>query len=94
VPMLMLLGISPEATQMAFRIGDSVTNIISPLMPYFGLVVAFAQRYQKDVGMGSLVALMLPYSLTFLLAWSLFFALWLAFGWPLGPGVASFMSGL
>ncbi len=94
VPMLMLLGISPEATQMAFRIGDSATNIITPLMPYFGLVVAFAQRHQKDIGMGSLVALMLPYSLAFLGVWTVFFVLWIGFGVPLGPGVEAFVPGL
>ncbi len=86
VPMLYLLGISPEATQMAYRIGDSSTNIITPLMPYFGVVVAFAQRYRKDLGIGTLVAMMLPYSLAFLLAWSGLLLAWFWLGWPLGPG--------
>lgn len=86
VPMFLLLGVAPEATQMAFRIGDSSTNIITPLMPYFGVVVAFAQRYDKQLGIGTLVANMLPFSLAFLITWSLLFSLWVALGWPLGPG--------
>jgi aminobenzoyl-glutamate transport protein len=85
VPMLMLNGIAPEVTQTAYRIGDSSTNIITPLMPYFPLVVALMQRYVKNVGVGTLVALMLPYSLAFLLVWSLLLVLWVGLGWPLGP---------
>jgi aminobenzoyl-glutamate transport protein len=85
VPMLYLLGVTPEQAQMAYRIGDSSTNIITPLMPYFAVVVAFAARYRKDCGMGTLAAMMLPYSLSFLLVWSLMFALWLLVGLPLGP---------
>lgn len=86
VPMLLLAGLSPEAAQVAYRIGDSSTNIITPLMPYFGVIVAFAQRYQKDIGVGSLITMMLPYSLTFLLVWSCLLAIWILFGLPLGPG--------
>ncbi len=86
VPMLYLLGISPEATQMAYRIGDSTTNIITPLMPYFGVVVAFAQRYRKDVGIGTLLAMMLPYSVIFLAVWSGLLLGWIWLDWPLGPG--------
>ncbi|HEX6591981.1 MAG TPA: AbgT family transporter [Moraxellaceae bacterium] len=86
VPMFLLAGIPAESTQAAYRVGDSVANIITPLMPYFAMVVAFAQRWQKDTGVGTLMALMLPYSITLLLTWSAFLALWLAFGWPLGPG--------
>ncbi len=85
VPMLMLNGIAPEVTQTAYRIGDSSTNIITPLMPYFPLVVALMQRYAPKSGVGTLVALMLPYSLTFLLIWSIMLGLWVGFGWPLGP---------
>ncbi len=88
VPMLYLLGVSPEATQMAYRIGDSVTNIITPLMPYFGVVVAFAQRHQRDTGIGTLIALMLPYSLAFAIAWCLLLVVWVQLGWPLGPGAS------
>lgn len=86
VPMFLLAGIDAAATQAAYRVGDSTANIITPLMPYFGMVVAFAQRWQKDFGVGTLMALMLPYSLALLLGWSAFLALWLVAGWPLGPG--------
>lgn len=85
VPMFLLAGIAPEATQAAYRVGDSTANIITPLMPYFAMVVAFAQRWQKDTGVGTLMALMLPYSLALLLGWTLLLALWLGLGWPLGP---------
>lgn len=91
VPMFMLSGISPEATQMAYRIGDSSTNIITPLMPYYGVVIAFAQRYEKNLGIGTLIAMMLPYSIAFLLSWSALLILWVLFDWPLGPGAGIFM---
>ena len=84
VPMLMQLGISPELTQAAYRIGDSCTNIITPLLPYFPLVVVFCQRYVKTTGIGTLVSLMLPYSLAFLMVWvALLLGSW-ALGIPLG----------
>jgi aminobenzoyl-glutamate transport protein len=86
VPMLMQAGISPDATQAAYRIGDSTTNIITPLMPYFALVVVFCQKYVKGAGIGTLLALMLPYSLAFLAAWSLLLVAYLATGLPLGIG--------
>lgn len=86
VPMFLLAGVPPEATQAAYRVGDSAANIITPLMPYFAMVVAFAQRWQKDAGIGTLMALMLPYSLVLLVAWTAFLALWLWLGWPLGIG--------
>ncbi|OAB57812.1 aminobenzoyl-glutamate transporter [Phormidium willei BDU 130791] len=86
VPMLMLLGYTPEVTQLVFRIGDSTSNIITPLMVYFPLIVAFGQRFDKNLKIGTLIATMLPYSLAFLISWSLFFALWFLLGLPLGPG--------
>ena len=92
VPMLMLTGISPEASQLAFRIGDSSTNIITPLMPYFGVVVAFVQRYNKQAGIGTIIAVMLPYSVAFLIAWSVLLILWMMTGWPIGPGAAMLLS--
>lgn len=92
VPMFMLAGISPEATQAAYRIGDSSTNIITPLMPYYGVVIAFAQRYDKNLGIGTLVALMLPYSIAFLFSWSALLMLWVWLDWPLGPGAGIFMN--
>jgi aminobenzoyl-glutamate transport protein len=85
IPMLMLYGIAPETTQAAYRIGDSSSNIITPLMPYFGIVLAFAQRYDRNAGIGTVMALMLPYSLALLIGWSALLAVWLQFGWPLGP---------
>ncbi|NES93616.1 AbgT family transporter, partial [Okeania sp. SIO2B9] len=88
VPMLMLVGYTPELTQMVYRIGDSTTNIITPLMPYFPIIVAFAQRYDKNTGMGTLIATMLPYSLAFLISWSALFIFWFIFGIPIGPGAA------
>jgi aminobenzoyl-glutamate transport protein len=84
VPMLMQLGISPDLTQAAYRIGDSSTNIITPLMPYFPLVVVYCQRYVKHTGIGTLTAMMLPYSVTFLVAWTLFLLLYTFAGLPLG----------
>lgn len=87
VPMFMLMGVAPETTQLAYRIGDSVTNIITPLMAYFPMVVAFARRYRSDVGIGTLTAMMLPYSIVLAIGWTLFMLAWLALGIPIGPGV-------
>lgn len=84
VPMLMQLGLSPELSQAAYRIGDSTTNILTPLMPYFPLVVVFAQRYVKSTGIGTLVSLMLPYSIAFMITWVLFLLAYWALGIPLG----------
>ncbi len=87
VPMLMLIGYSPEVIQAAYRIGDSTTNIITPMMSYFGLILAWAARYDKDIGVGTMIAMMLPYSIFFILLWSTFFFIW-TFGLdlPVGPG--------
>jgi len=84
VPMLMLVGISPELTQAAYRIGDSSTNIVTPLMPYFGIVVAFAQRHDSNAGIGTLMALMLPFAIAFTLSWTALLLLWIGLGLPLG----------
>jgi aminobenzoyl-glutamate transport protein len=84
VPMLMQLGISPELTQAAYRVGDSTTNIITPLMPYFPLVVVFSQRYVKNTGIGTLISMMLPYSVVFLISWTIFLLAYWALGIPLG----------
>ncbi len=84
VPMLMQLGLSPELTQAAYRVGDSTTNIVTPLMPYFPLVVAFCQRYVKNTGIGTLISMMLPYSITFLVVWTLFLLAYWGLGIPLG----------
>lgn len=86
VPMFMLLGYHPAITQAAFRIGDSVTNIITPMMSFFALIVAFAQKHDKDAGIGTIIAMMLPYSIAFLIMWTLLLTLWMLFGLPVGPG--------
>ena len=86
VPMLMLLGHSPELVQAAYRVGDSSSNVISPMMSYFALIVAFFERYQAKSGIGTVVATMLPYTLVFLLAWSALLGVWMLLDLPLGPG--------
>lgn len=85
VPMLLRLGITPEFTQLAFRIGDSSTNIISPLMSYFAVIVVFAQKYDEDTGIGTLISAMVPYSIVFLVGWSLLMVAWYFLGLPIGP---------
>jgi len=86
VPMFMLLGISPEMTQLAYRIGDSTTNMISPLMPFFPMMIAYVQRYSKGAGIGTAISLMVPYNIFFLAGWILLFSLWHILGLPPGPG--------
>lgn len=91
VPMLMLVGYAPETIQAAYRIGDSTTNIITPMMSYFGLILAVATRYMKNLGIGTLIATMLPYSICFMVGWSLLFYIWVfLLGLPVGPGAATF----
>ena len=84
IPMFYLAGIAPEATQAAYRIGDSVTNILTPLMPYFALVATFLYRYDRQAGIGTLLAMMLPYTVALGTAWLTLFGVWLALGLPLG----------
>ena len=87
VPMLMGVGYSPEVIQAAYRIGDSTTNIITPMMSYFGLILAVAARYDKKLGIGTMIATMLPYSIAFLIGWMILFYVWVfALGMPVGPG--------
>ncbi len=86
VPMFMLLGYTPELTQIAYRIGDSCTNLITPLMSYFAMIVVFAKRYDDKAGIGTLISTMLPYSITFLAGWSVLLILWMLMGFPIGPG--------
>lgn len=90
VPMFMLLGISPEMTTAAYRMGDSYTNIMTPLMSYFPLVLVFCQRWDKSMGVGSLLALMLPYALCFMATGITMVVAWVAFDLPLGPGAQVF----
>lgn len=84
VPMLMELGISPDLTQAAYRVGDSTTNIITPLMPYFPLVVVYCQRHVRNTGIGTLVAMMLPYTVSFIVIWTVFLLAYWGLGMPLG----------
>jgi aminobenzoyl-glutamate transport protein len=91
VPMFALLGYSPELTQAAYRVGDSVSNVISPMMSYFALIIAFFQKYEPKAGLGTVVATMLPYTFVFLIGWSVLFVAWLLLELPLGPGSPMFL---
>ncbi|KAF0150920.1 MAG: aminobenzoyl-glutamate transport protein [Ignavibacteria bacterium] len=85
VPMFMLLGYHPALTQAAFRIGDSVTNVITPMMSYFALIVTFAQKYDEKYGLGTIISTMIPYTIFFTIFWTLLLILWIFLGLPLGP---------
>ena len=85
VPMLMQAGVSPELTQLVYRIGDSVTNVITPFNPYMIIILALLQKYHRQAGVGTLISLTLPYSVGFLLTWMLLLLFWLLLGLPLGP---------
>lgn len=89
VPMLMQMGLSPEATQAAYRVGDSITNVISPLMPYLPIIIVFAQKYDRKAGIGTILAAMLPYSIAFLFVWIIMLLGWVYLGIPLGPGASA-----
>jgi len=93
VPMFMLLGYTPELVQGVYRIGDSTTNMISPMMSFFALIVAFVQRYDPRAGIGTVIATMLPYTIVFLLGWMVLLVLWLLLGLPLGPGAGLHLAG-
>lgn len=85
IPMFMLLGYSPELSQAVFRIGDSVTNLISPMMSFFALIIVYFEKYDSKSGIGSIIATMLPYSIAFFVAWTLLIIVWIWLGLPLGP---------
>jgi aminobenzoyl-glutamate transport protein len=89
IPLFMLLGYTPELTQVVYRIGDSITNVISPMMSFFPLIIAFFQKYKQDAGIGTVIATMLPYSVAFFVGWTLLLILWLQLGLPLGPGATT-----
>lgn len=93
IPIFMLMGYSPELSQAVFRIGDSVTNIISPMMSFFALIIAFFQKYDKDSGIGTIISTMLPYSIIFFIVWSLLLIVWIYFKIPLGPDSPLFYEG-
>jgi aminobenzoyl-glutamate transport protein len=86
IPMFMLLGYSPEFTQVAYRVGDSVSNVISPMMSYFALIIAMIQRYDKTAGLGTLISTMIPFTIVFFIIWSLVLVGWVSLEIPLGPG--------
>jgi aminobenzoyl-glutamate transport protein len=90
IPMFMLLGYSPEFTQLAYRVGDSVTNVIAPMMAYFAMIVAFMERYDKKAGIGTIIATMLPYTVAFLIVWLLLLIIWIVAELPIGPGAPLF----
>jgi len=90
VPMLMILGITPEGTQLIYRIGDSTTNMITPLLPYFPLLIVFAQKFKKDISMGELISSLLPFSIALFIAWTILLMIWYLFDLPIGPS-ASFL---
>ena len=91
IPMFMLLGYSPEFTQVAYRVGDSVTNIISPMMSYFALIVAFLAKYDEKAGIGTVIATMLPYTIVFTIVWIALLIVWILLGLPVGPGAEMFL---
>jgi aminobenzoyl-glutamate transport protein len=86
IPMFMLMGYTPELSQVVYRIGDSVTNIISPMMSFFALIIVFFEKYDKNAGIGTLIATMLPYTIVFFVAWVILLVIWVTFGWEIGPG--------
>ncbi len=86
IPMFMIMGYSPELSQVVYRVGDSVTNVISPMMSFFALIIAFVQKYDPRAGIGTIIAAMLPYSVVFLIFWIILLVVWLSLGLPLGPG--------
>jgi len=92
IPMFMLLGYSPELTQVVYRIGDSITNLISPMMSFFALIIAFFSKYDSKAGIGTVIATMLPYSIVFFIAWTALLIIWILLGLPLGPGAGLYYS--
>ena len=90
VPMFMLLGYSPELCQLAYRVGDSCTNVITPMMTYYSVIIIFAQKYDKKAGIGTITSMMIPYSLVFLICWSLLLVSWILLEFPIGVGTSLF----
>jgi aminobenzoyl-glutamate transport protein len=86
IPLFLRLDVAPQTVLAAYRVGDSPTNVITPLMAYFPLIVIFAQRYKRDAGIGTVVSMMLPFVLALTIAWTLFFVVWYLLAIPLGPG--------
>ncbi len=86
IPMFMLLGYSPELSQAVYRIGDSITNIISPMMSFFALIIVYFEKYDKKAGIGTLISTMLPYTVALFIGWTILIIAWVMIGLPLGPG--------
>ena len=87
VPMFMIVGYNPALTQMAYRIGDCITNPLSPLFPYLPIILAFTKKYDEEAGIGTIIANMIPFSLAFLVVWTLLLIVFMVFNLPLGPGI-------
>lgn len=85
IPIFMLLGYSPELSQAVFRIGDSITNIISPMMSFFALIIVYYQKYDERAGIGTIISTMLPYTIAFFISWTLLLIAWILLKLPLGP---------
>ena len=92
IPMFMFLGYSSELTQAVYRIGDSITNIISPMMSFFALIIAFFQKYEPKTGIGTIISTMVPYTITFFILWTILLVTWLLLGLPLGPDAGLYYS--
>ena len=86
IPMFMLLGYHPAFTQMVYRIGDLITNPITPMMPYLPLLLSYAQKYDKNMKLGTLISSLMPYSIVLAIVWPIFMIIWFLLGLPLGPG--------
>ena len=93
IHLLMELGYSPELSQVVYRIGDSVTNLISPMMSFFALIIAFFQKYDEKASIGTIISTMLPYTFVFFILWSILLIIWVYFGLPLGPGAPMYYQG-
>jgi aminobenzoyl-glutamate transport protein len=91
IPMFMILGYTPELSQAIFRVGDSVTNIISPMMSFFALIIVYFEKYDEKAGLGTIISTMLPYTLVFTLLWSLLLVAWVLLDIPLGPGAGIYL---
>ena len=92
IPMFMIMGYSPELSQVVYRIGDSVTNVISPMMSFFALIIAFVQKYDPKAGIGTIIATMIPYTIVFFLLWTALLVIWLLLALPLGPDAGLYYS--
>ncbi|MBB2507208.1 MULTISPECIES: AbgT family transporter [Staphylococcus] len=86
IPMLVIVGFHPAFTQMLYRIGDSISNPITPMMPYLPLLLSYAQKYDKNMKLGSLLSSLMPYTIILSIVWPIFMIIWYLLGWPLGPG--------